>query len=79
MGITVGDCKLYTLHLADHQVVITVEDDKRCTVRKLKTYHAQVGLKVNMEKSEYLVVGNSKIEDLQLENELMKGVESLNI
>jgi hypothetical protein len=73
IGITIGDCKLYSLYFADDQVVVAKDKDNLGhTVRKLKTYYEQVGLKVNMEKSEYLVVGNDKIEDLQLENGLMK-------
>jgi hypothetical protein len=51
------------------------EDDLHNVVRKLEMYCEHVGLKVNMEKAEYLVVGDDKIEDLELENELWKGVE----
>jgi hypothetical protein len=62
--------------LADHQVLIAEdEDDLGHMARELKTYSEKAGLKVNVEKVEYLVVGNGKIEDLQLENELMKEVE----
>lgn len=34
---------------------------------KLKLYYEKVDLQINMAKSEYLLVGNETIEDLQLD------------
>jgi hypothetical protein len=61
VGISTGDKKLYTLHVADDQLIIAEdEDDLGYVVRKLKMYYEHMGLKVNMEKAEYLVMGTEK-------------------
>lgn len=76
MGLKVGEDMLYSLYFADDQVVIAEdEDDLSYMVRKLQEAYHQAGLTINMNKSEYLVIGNSECKNLPLETETIQGVE----
>ena len=75
MGLKVRQDMLFTLYFADDQAVIAEDqDDLSYMVKKLDKYYQQAGLTINMEKSEYIVVGNEAIENLQLDGKHIVGV-----
>lgn len=68
MGVEVGEECLYTLLFADDQVLVANdEEDITFMTRKLIEEYSQWGLKINIKKTEHLVVGG-KPEDIILEN-----------
>ncbi|XP_044766946.1 uncharacterized protein LOC123322925 [Coccinella septempunctata] len=71
MGIQMNDECLSTLLFADDQVIVTNdENDADYMFRKLKEEFEAWGLTINMNKSEYLKVGDQQEEDpdLQIHN-----------
>lgn len=67
MGIPVGEETLYTLLFADDQVIIASdEDDSSYMVRHLQEEYQKWGLTINTSKTEYLVVGEEHVDDLDL-------------
>lgn len=76
MGLQIGDEKLFSLYFADDQMVIAEDqDDLNYMIRKLQEEYEAAGLTINMEKSEYMIVGNEYHEDLVLDNtRRIKGV-----
>ena len=77
MGISIGNEKLFTLHFADDQVVFAEdEDDIGYMVRKLDEEYEAWGLKINMEKTEYLIVGSNDRNNLILDQAEIKNVNS---
>lgn len=77
MGIQINNDTLFTLYFADNQVVIAEDEmDLSYIVRKLKEQYKEAGLNINMKKSEYLSVGTEDIQDLDMEDEKMKGTKA---
>jgi Reverse transcriptase (RNA-dependent DNA polymerase) len=73
MGIEIGNDCLYTLIFADDQVIIaTDEDDVQYMYRKLEEELIKWGLKINIDKTEYLNVGGEK-RDLPVTQGTIKG------
>lgn len=76
MGLQVGDDTLYSLYFADDQVVIAEdEEDLSYMVRKLHEEYERAGLKMNLNKCEYLIIGSDERNNLPLDNGTIKGVE----
>lgn len=68
MGIPLNETTLYTLHFADDQVVLSQDaEDMEYMTRKLIEQYQEWGLTVNMEKTQYMVIGEEG-KDLQLNN-----------
>jgi hypothetical protein len=58
MGVDVNGEYLYSLLFADDQVVIALdEDDSNYMMRKLTETYEKWGLKINFDKTKYLVIG----------------------
>lgn len=75
MGIQVGDTCLYNLLFADDQILIANDEyDVSFMVRKLLEEYSKWGLKVNLNKTEYLCVGENG-NDIELGNETIKACE----
>ncbi|XP_050497794.1 uncharacterized protein LOC126878967 [Diabrotica virgifera virgifera] len=67
MGIPIDDDRLYTIHFADDQAILAEdESDIDYMLRKLKEEYTKWGLTINIQKTEYLVVGETP-ERLQIE------------
>lgn len=76
MGITIGEGTLYTLQFADDQVILAEdEQDAHYMLRKLKEEYERWGLTINLNKTEYLVIGG-KAEDLELGAEKIRAGRS---
>nr|CAI5853376.1 unnamed protein product [Callosobruchus analis] len=62
--------------LVDDQVVVAEdEDDLQYMIRKLQEEYEKAGLKMNLSKCEYLIVGSNECNNLPLEAEEIQGVE----
>lgn len=78
MGQEIGENTIYTLVFADDQLLIADDyEDMEYMIRKLKEEYNKWGLKINSDKSYYLIVGDEEMKDLQLEDtgEIIKGCE----
>lgn len=59
MGVPVGDDFLFNIHFADDQIVIAQDAfDLEFMLRRLHSAYDEWGLKINTEKTEYLVVNS---------------------
>ncbi|XP_072384334.1 uncharacterized protein [Diabrotica undecimpunctata] len=68
MGKDLEEVCLYTLQLADDQVIIANDkDDLEDMARKLKEEYEQWGLEINVEKTKYLLIGG-ELSNIELEN-----------
>ena len=68
MGVTVGDDTIYLLLFADDQLLMTEDyEDLQYMARKLKEEYEKWGLKINMEKTKHMAIGD-KSKDLVLED-----------
>ena len=77
MGLQVGKEKLFSSYFADDQVVIAEDlDDLSYMIRKLQEEYQLAGLGINMNKSEYIIVGNYVQDNLDLGNITIKGVST---
>lgn len=67
MGIKIGNNYLSTLFFADDQILIAnCEEDVDYMLRKLKDEYEQVGMRMNLTKTEYLRIGKED-EDPELQ------------
>ena len=67
MGIPIQNTYVYSLNFADDQVVLVQDhDDTEHTARMLKEEYEEWGLTINLEKTEYICIGEGK-ESLKLE------------
>lgn len=75
MGLRIDYGIFYSLYFADDQVVLSQDaDDLSYMVILLPEYYQKACLKINMEKSEHLTIGNNNIKVLQIKNnEIIKG------
>lgn len=72
MGLRVGGDTLFTLFFTDDQIIMAEdEEDLGYMVRKLKEEYENAGLKINMSKCEYLIVGNGETTDLILDEDII--------
>ena len=53
MGVTVGDDTIYSLLFAGDKLLMT--EDLEYMIRKLKEEYEKWGLKINMEKTKYIL------------------------
>ena len=68
MGVTVGDDTIYSLLFAYDQLLLAEDsEDLEYMTRKLKEEYEKWGLKINMEKTKYMAIGD-KSKDLVLED-----------
>lgn len=75
MGIEIGENCLFTLLFADDQVILANdEDDIEYMYRKLEEEFTTWGLKINLDKTEYLRVGG-QAEDLQLAQGVIRSTQ----
>lgn len=69
MGIDLGETCLYTLQLADDQVVIANnKDDLEYMARKLQEKYTKWSLEINTRKTKYLPIG-AEPTNIQLDSE----------
>lgn len=72
MGINIDDETLHTLLFADDQIIIAEdEDDINYTMRKLTETYEKWGLKINFDKTKYIVVGGNG-RDLHIDGKVIK-------
>lgn len=72
MGINIDGNYLHTLLFADDQVVLaTDEDDINYMTRKLHDTYKKWGLKINFDKTKYMVV-NGRAQDMQINGNVIK-------
>lgn len=77
MGIQTGQETLFTLLFADDQVLIAGDqDDSSYMFRKLQTEYEKWGLTINLKKTEYMVVGDEEMEDLEIGTSTIQNVSS---
>lgn len=75
MGIPIGNDYLYTLHFADDQVICAQDEhDAQYMLNKLTDEYAKWGLDINVNKTEYMVVG-AKGQNLNVKGQNIKCVE----
>ena len=76
MGIAIDDDKLFTLHFADDQIIFAEDEyDIEYMVKKLDKEYTEWGLTINMDKTEYLVVGGDS-KNLKLDRRIIRGVDN---
>jgi hypothetical protein len=67
MGITLGNITLYTLQIADDQVVLAGDkEDLEYMTRKLKENYEKLGLDMNLNKTKYLCIGGGDTEQFEI-------------
>ena len=83
MGIKIEERFLHTLLFADDQVVIAGDEfDTQYLMRKLTETFEKWGLKINYDKTKYLVAGGDAVagkdvKDLVVDNKIIKGCEEV--
>ncbi|KAG8333849.1 hypothetical protein J6590_102119 [Homalodisca vitripennis] len=75
MGVLTGRDQIFTLLFADDQVVVAEdEEDLEYMLRKLTEEYEGWGLEVNMDKTQYLVIGREG-RDLNINGNVIKNVD----
>ena len=76
-----GDSLIHTLIFADDQILLAEDrDDLSYMARKLEETCEKTGLKINMEKSEFLAAVVDEVSDLPFENgKMICGVQRMQI
>lgn len=77
-GLTNGDGNYKLCICTNDQIISEDEDDLKYTVRKQQEENEAAGLTTNMGKYEYVVVNNTKVNNLKLLEGRIKRMGILN-